>query len=839
MRVLIFSLIGCCVAGDLVGGGVVVKGSNWRYWQGVSTPLGGWTNVAFADGVWGGPAPSGFGYGDGDDATVFGNMQNTYASVYLRHTFHIANTADVTHLTLAVDYDDGFVAYVNGQEVVRQNMPTGVVTHATVASSAHAASRKGIAQYSTLLLPNPREFFSLDPGLLVVGSNVLAVSGHNVSIGSTDFSLIPELFTNVTLLRGPILQMQHSGRMSVTWRTDALTDSVVDYGTDAGYGTGTVTDTNLVREHVVELPALPPGATNFYRVRSAGLTLAESSFRAPPNTNQPYRFSIIGDFGVAGVGLIAVANQVDAANPDLQLTAGDNVYYSGQPGSFDEVWFTPYSNVNRRAPVMPVIGNHDWAIEEGRWTVDAFHLPTNGPAGLAERVYSYDYGNAHFVGIDSNPFQESDAPKMAAIAAWVAQDLAATTQTWKFVSFHHPPYTSQGSHLDNANVKAQLVPVLEQGGVDVVFQGHNHFYERINPINGVHYITSGGGGQFLYPISNRREFSASVVDDTFSCAVVDVNGGQLAVRCIDQWGVVRDSFVYAVDHPFLMDGLIDSTNWVRAANGLRLNAAIRKQYLYLATQDAGEGNDHFIYVSNMLSNSVPANWSKSGQVMQWSAFLADENGGGGSIGGAVSWFGPQQQVLTNASQYRATTSGLNNNGTNVNGVLEGTLELVQHYGAFPEQLFLAAAPYVTTNQGGLITGAQVPVGNGDGHIQSNEFLAVSTRAITLDLPVASAGSAGSVESGMWGLLDGSGSLAPSGLGLTYQWVQIDGPTGEVFNATQSQASFRLAYDIGTPTGVVIQLTVHDTRFDTNDTVVLTVMPRLDSDSDGLSDQEEL
>lgn len=110
---------------------------------------------------------------------------------------------------------------------------------------------------------------------------MLAVSGHNISTNSSDFFLIIELTTNINLVRGPILQMPNQGRVTVLWRTDAATDSVVEYGADTNYSGGVVSNT-LVRQHEVDLPVFAPGTTVFYcHIRSGGVPLAASHFRAP------------------------------------------------------------------------------------------------------------------------------------------------------------------------------------------------------------------------------------------------------------------------------------------------------------------------------------------------------------------------------------------------------------------------------------------------------------------------------------------------------------------------------------------------------------------------------
>jgi hypothetical protein len=475
---------------------------------------------------------------------------------------------------------------------------------------------------------------------------------------------------------------------------------------------------------------------------------------------------------------------------------------------------------------MPAIGNHDINLGNDIWYVGNFDLPTNGPASYREKNYSYDYGNAHFAVIDSNPFADGDTPAMAAIKTWLSNDLAAATRPWKFVYCHHPPYTSHGSHPDTTAVQEELSPLFESSGVHVVFQGHNHHYERINAINGVYYVTVGGSGQSLHGLTLQKDYSALVYEDLYSFAVVDIDGMRLDLRAINENGSVIDAFHLDIGHPFDIDGLVDSAAWGRATNGLVLYAAIRGNYLYVATQDAGEGGDHFIYMNNQLTTSRPANWAKSGQVMQWGAFLADENDGGYN-----NWFGPDDQPLAASTNYRSMTSGLNNNSNWNNGVLEGTLNLASYFGSFPSNLYLAAAPFGTVDGSTNYAPSQVPAGNGNGNIEPGEFLALSSRSIALDLPDAEAGPGATNEAGMSVPVNGTGSAAPSGLPLSYQW------SGASFGSiTSATTSAWITNNVAT--SIVAQLTVHDTRFDSNDTVALVFYPMADSDGDGLSDREE-
>ncbi len=170
---------------ELVGGGgdLIVPGDDWRYFRGTadpSDPADAWQEVGFDDDSWD-IGPSGFGYDDGDDATVLDDMEDNYRTVYIRREFTIAAPLPEGRLILEVDYDDGFVAYLNGEEVERPNMPDGPIDRDTSADGSHEAG-------------SPETFdLGVAADLLIEGTNVLAIEGHNTSLGSSDFSLIPAL----------------------------------------------------------------------------------------------------------------------------------------------------------------------------------------------------------------------------------------------------------------------------------------------------------------------------------------------------------------------------------------------------------------------------------------------------------------------------------------------------------------------------------------------------------------------------------------------------------------------------------------------------------------------
>lgn len=161
----------------------ISPGDTWSFFRGKaapSTPATAWTLYGFDDSAWE-SGPSGFGYDDNDDATVLSDMKNGYKSIYIRKRFSVDAAPDNRNVELIVDYDDGFIAYLNGVEVARSCMPAAAVTNTTSASSSHEAAKP--------------ETFTLGGAadVLQEGMNILAIEGHNVDLGSSDFSLNPAL----------------------------------------------------------------------------------------------------------------------------------------------------------------------------------------------------------------------------------------------------------------------------------------------------------------------------------------------------------------------------------------------------------------------------------------------------------------------------------------------------------------------------------------------------------------------------------------------------------------------------------------------------------------------
>jgi Calcineurin-like phosphoesterase/Purple acid Phosphatase, N-terminal domain len=305
------------------------------------------------------------------------------------------------------------------------------------------------------------------------------------------------------LTRGPYLQLGTPTSIVVRWRTATPTDSVVRYGTLPGALAHVTVSAGATTEHVATLAGLTPHTRYFYAVGSSAATLAggdlgHSFVTAPrPGARATTRIWVLGDSGTADGNARAVRDAATAFNhwrePDLWMMLGDNAYTSGTDAEYQAAVFDTYPETLRRAVLWPTFGNHDAeaadsATQSGPY-YDIFTLPTAGEAGGVpsgtEAYYSFDYGNVHVVCLDST---ESDRSAHGPMVRWLEADLAATPAEWTIAFFHHPPY-SKGSHdsddeTELRQMREQVGPVLEAGGVDLVLAGHSHSYERSYWLNG-------------------------------------------------------------------------------------------------------------------------------------------------------------------------------------------------------------------------------------------------------------------------------------------------------------------------------------------------------------------
>jgi acid phosphatase type 7 len=334
----------------------------------------------------------------------------------------------------------------------------------------------------------------------------------------------------VECIRGPYLQDAAAGEITIRWELDRLGPSAVEFrGADGAQQR--VECEFRGRKHRVRLTKLRPGDRYRYRILHEGRRVSdEFGFRATPNGAIPFTFAVFGDFGAGTPGQKSVAKMLEESPAEFALLCGDMVYSRGEEEHYDLRFFEPYRQSLPRMTFWPALGNHDVGAKDGAAALAAFDVPRNGPPGVQTgRNYSFDYGNAHIAGLDSNASAEM---LKDVIGPWLEKDMAATSQPWRFVFFHHPPFSS-ANHGENEKMRDVMVPVFRRAKIDIVFAGHDHSYERTRAMDGVVYIVSGNAGAGLYEHQHPHDYSEVFYNQRHGLTFVTIEGPRLRLRHVN------------------------------------------------------------------------------------------------------------------------------------------------------------------------------------------------------------------------------------------------------------------------------------------------------------------
>ncbi len=356
------------------------------------------------------------------------------------------------------------------------------------------------------------------------------------------------------LVAGPMVQMVGPSGFTVVWQTNHPGRGhlhVFDQN-------GSVADVEASFEdeqYEATVCNLKPGRPYRYHITQsdhwAEKTLGGPwSCRTDSGRTGSFRMLAFGDSGMASFSQYKLADKMVVEKADVVIHTGDLVYPMGTPQLYPDAFYGAYPDMIASAPFMPVIGNHDYQVEGGRPMLRAFVLPRNGPTGTdPERHYWFDYGCARFAAIDSDV---DEAELQDKVAPWLKTVFGNAADLWRFVYFHHPPYTGAAKHLPDKKTKRTLVPVMEELGVDLVFNGHNHLYERTHPLRGdqivddaqgIIYIVTGAGGANRYAMqapASRPAYVHAYFDADFSFTIADVAPRSFACKQIDLKGRVVD-----------------------------------------------------------------------------------------------------------------------------------------------------------------------------------------------------------------------------------------------------------------------------------------------------------
>ncbi|MDP4149642.1 MAG: metallophosphoesterase [Bacteroidota bacterium] len=461
----------------------------------------------------------------------------------------------------------------------------------------------------------------------------LFVDAQDKNDGHTIFVANPYLQIGETPSAGTMDICWQTNDEDASWRVEIKAEGGEKWVAEPKLLVRTVSVPNVAPRRIftVSVADLAAGSVFSYRLIRNKKVVFSSEGRASKSPQQAFRFVAMGDIGAGTTDAKLIAEQAALAKPDMVVIPGDIVYEHGLVSEYDKNFWPVYNadstthsgaTLMRSVPFVATPGNHDTEERNFNNYPDAlayfmfWDQPVNGPASkeggpaypsliISDSArksfvsatgsrfptmtnFSFDYGNAHFLMLDANPYVDWTSP---ALKDWLKKDLAAASgSTWKFVVFHHPGFSSSREHFEQQQMRL-LSPIFDEAKVDVVFSGHVHNYQRSFPMSfvpdnkgvmlvggkdnktirgrvvngkwtldkhfdgstntkaiGVIYIVTGAGGQELYNPEQAKDpdswqkFTYRFLSTVHSFGVIDVNGKSFRLRQVDMNGNTIDEF---------------------------------------------------------------------------------------------------------------------------------------------------------------------------------------------------------------------------------------------------------------------------------------------------------
>ena len=250
-----------------------------------------------------------------------------------------------------------------------------------------------------------------------------------------------------------------------------------------------------------------------------------------PDRPDSLKFAVIGDTGNGDRTEYDIGQQMAAARVkfpfDMVLMLGDNMYGRQEPQDFVDKFERPYAPLLQAGVLFyATLGNHD---NQSNRFYKGFNMG-------GERYFSYVKKNVRFFVLDSNSLDPQQR-------SWLDEALSRSREDWKICYFHHPLYSDAGRHGSDVSLRVALEPTLVKHGVDVVFSGHDHVYERIKPQKGISYFVAGSGGELRRGDVHPSALTAAYFDQDNAFMLVEVAGDELFFQAVARTGMTVDSGV--------------------------------------------------------------------------------------------------------------------------------------------------------------------------------------------------------------------------------------------------------------------------------------------------------
>ena len=251
-----------------------------------------------------------------------------------------------------------------------------------------------------------------------------------------------------------------------------------------------------------------------------------------PNKPTSLRFAVIGDSGTGDANQYRLAKVFTGIRQkfpyEFVIMLGDNMYGAQSPKDYLKKFEEPYKGIlDQNIKFYAALGNHDQPNQ-------SMYKPFNMGG---KRFYTFKpKDGVRFFALDSNYMDKEQLD-------WLAKELAASGSDWKIPFFHHPLYSSGGTHGSDQALRDQLEPLFLKYSVDVVFAGHDHFYERIKPQKGIQYFVSGGAGKVRRGDIQDEGLMAKGFDVGYHFMLIEIDGDQMHFQVISDLGKTIDSGV--------------------------------------------------------------------------------------------------------------------------------------------------------------------------------------------------------------------------------------------------------------------------------------------------------